>query len=179
MGAFGDLYDEYYPRIFNYCLRRTANIAAAQDITSDVFMKALKGIRAYIDRGIPFSAWLYRIANRAVADHYRNSMHNGLDGEETERIIDRFGHGPEDDLEQAETELERNEEYLRLHRHISALDIKYQEVISLKYFEKKQIREIAEILGKREGTVKSLLSRGIDRLRRRMAKEGGTNDERE
>jgi RNA polymerase sigma-70 factor (ECF subfamily) len=71
-------------------------------------------------------------------------------------------------LIQAEEELRRNQEYLLLHQQLSILPSKYQEVITLRYFEKKQIKEISEILGKKEGTVKSLLHRGLEKLRKNL-----------
>jgi RNA polymerase sigma-70 factor (ECF subfamily) len=61
--AFGELYDQYYSRIFGYVLKRTANIEVAEDVTSEVFFKALKNLRQFRWRGVPFSSWLYRIAN--------------------------------------------------------------------------------------------------------------------
>ena len=74
----------------------------------------------------------------------------------------------EEELLEAEAELKRYEQYLALHDNIYRLDIKYQEVITLRFFENKQINEISEILGKREGTIKSLLHRGLKKLRELM-----------
>ena len=72
----------------------------------------------------------------------------------------------EEELLEAEVELKRHEQYLALHDNIYKLDIKYQEVITLRFFENKQINEISEILGKKEGTIKSLLHRGLKKLRK-------------
>lgn len=69
--AFGELYDFYYSKIFNYILRRTGDFELAQDITTAVFMKALDKIQGFTWRGLPFSAWLYRIASNEIADHFR------------------------------------------------------------------------------------------------------------
>jgi RNA polymerase sigma factor (sigma-70 family) len=71
--AFGELYDQHYARIFNYVLRRTASIESAQDITSEVFFKALKNLKRFRWRGIPFSSWLYRIASNEVASYWLSS----------------------------------------------------------------------------------------------------------
>jgi len=71
-------------------------------------------------------------------------------------------------LIEAEAELKRHEEFLTLHQSISKLSVKYQEVITLRFFEDKQVKQIGEILGKREGTVKSLLHRGLEKLRELM-----------
>ena len=75
---------------------------------------------------------------------------------------------PIDEVIEAEEELRRHEDFLLLHENIAKLSIKYQEAITLRFFENKQIKEIAEILGKREGTVKSLLHRGLEKLKKLM-----------
>ena len=74
----------------------------------------------------------------------------------------------ETEVIEAEEELEKHGDFLILHQSISRLPLKYQEVITLKFFENKQIKEIAEVLGKREGTVKSLLHRGLEKLKKLM-----------
>jgi len=74
----------------------------------------------------------------------------------------------ESEVLEAEEELRRHEDFLLLHENIAKLSIKYQEAITLRFFENKQIKEIAEILGKREGTVKSLLHRGLEKLKKLM-----------
>jgi RNA polymerase sigma-70 factor (ECF subfamily) len=75
---------------------------------------------------------------------------------------------PSDEITEAEEEMSRREEFLRLHKTLTGLPLKYQEVISLRFFEKKSIKDISQILGKKEGTVKSLLHRGLEQLRAHM-----------
>lgn len=162
--SFGVLYEEYYSPIYGYILRRTANIEIAEDITSEVFFKALNHLNRFQWRDIPFSAWLYRIASNEIANHHRRNNHNlpsipdisGLTLDQTQS---------DDELIKAEVELERYEEYLSLHACILKLPEKYQEVIALKFFENKHLKEIGEILGMREGTVKSLVHRAITKLK--------------
>jgi RNA polymerase sigma-70 factor (ECF subfamily) len=164
-GAFGELYDEYYGKIYSYILKRTANVAIAQDITSEVFLKALDNIKRFEWRGIHFSAWLYRIADNEINNSY---MHNSRlirlkeELEETARLLNI---SLEQEIEQAESHLSKQSQFLALHKCITQLPVKYQEVLTLKYFEKKKIREISLILGKSEGTVKSLLHRGVKKLK--------------
>ncbi len=165
--AFGQLYDQNFGRIFGYVLRRTASVPVAQDVTSEVFFKALKNLGKFRWQGIPFSAWLYRIASHEIANHYRKK------GREAAHAMsalgeDRAGNPLSVETTHAEDILMRHEEYLSLHMAITQLPPKYQEVITLRYFEDKQIREIAQIIGKREGTVKSLLHRGLERMRNLM-----------
>ncbi|MFC1958771.1 RNA polymerase sigma factor [Chloroflexota bacterium] len=164
--AFGSLYELYYLNIFGYVLRRTANIQVAEDVTSEVFFKALKNIAKFNWRGIPFSAWLYRIATNEIASYFRHGKKSQVRWENiAESDMDSIP-SSEEELLEAETELKRYEQYLALHESIYRLDIKYQDVITLRFFENKQINEISEILGKREGTVKSLLHRGLKKLRK-------------
>ncbi len=166
--AFGELYDEHYSRIFGYVLRRTASVEVAEDVTSEVFFKALDKLGQFRWRGIPFSAWLYRIASREIATSFRKGHRQQAVLREYYDSAAVADPSAEDELVRAEAQLQRHREYLALHETVARLAPKYQEVIALRFFEGKQIREIGEILGKREGTVKSLLHRGIEKLRKRM-----------
>lgn len=166
--AFGELYNEYYSQIFGYVLRRTASIDVAQDITSEVFFKALKNIKQFQWRDIPFSAWLYRIASHEIANNFRKNKRRRVLAEEVANSANTSSISVEAEIAQAETELQKHEGFISIHKNISKLPIKYQEVITLRFFEKKQLKEIGTILGKREGTIKSLLHRGLERLRTLM-----------
>ena len=143
--AFGELYDEYYARIFNYVLRRTASIESAQDITSEVFFKALKNIKRFRWRGIPFSSWLYRIAANEIANYFRNHRHVQYDLEVVFNSSNMANPSAETEILEAEAELKRNEEFLVLHENIPRLSVKYQEVLTLRFFENKPLKEIGEL----------------------------------
>ena len=166
--AFGALYDEYYGKIFGYALRRTASIASAQDVTSEVFFKALRNIKGFQWRGIPFSAWLYRIASHEIANIYAGNGHDRVLTEELKHSLELEDASLEAEAAEAETLLQKQADFLAVHASLSKLPARYQEVIALRFFEKKPLGEIAQILGKREGTVKSLLHRGLERLRKLM-----------
>jgi RNA polymerase sigma-70 factor (ECF subfamily) len=169
--AFGLLYDAYYTKIFGYVQRRTADISSAEEITSDVFCRALENIKRYEWRNIPFSAWLYRIASNEIVNHYRRENRNN---HHTNLYIGNGDNCPNSlkvELSQAQDEMKTFENYLDLHRGISRLPVKYQEVIVLRFFEEKQLNEIALIMRKSENTVKTLLYRGLARLRRILNKE--------
>ncbi len=163
--AFGSLYDIYYPQISGYILRRTANVQIAQDITSEVFYKALKNIGRFRWLGIPFSAWLYRIANNETARYFRYGKNGQVCLDDVSEYDVEYSPSAEEELIEAEADLQRHEQYLALHENIRKLDVKYQEVITLRFFENKQINEISAILGKPEGTVKSLLHRSLGKLK--------------
>ena len=166
--TFGKLYDQYYLQIFRYILKRTAGIEVAQDITSTVFFKALSNIHKFRWNGVSFSAWLYRIANNEIANHFRKNRHGNEEVEKYVNSIELALPSPESELLAAEVKLQKYEKFLILHQSIATLPVRYQEVIVLRYFENKHIHEICEILGKREGTVKSLLHRGLGLLRNSM-----------
>src|SRR5690606_28369171 len=118
-------------------------------------------------RGIRFRAWLYRVAHNEMVSHYRkNNRIVSL-----EKYIASTGIEPsaeldiEDEIIAAEEKLRQHQIFLQVQADIQKLAPKYQEVLHLRYFENLSIRDISEVTGKREGTVKSLLSRGITRLR--------------
>ncbi len=162
--AFGLLYDKYYKQIFGYILKRTADIDLAQDLTSETFFKSLKSLDRFRWRNIPFSAWLYRIANNEIINYFRKKKTIPL-----EKIPEPIANSdPSGEIIQAEKELERHQDFLTLQKKILKLSFKYQEVITLRFFEKKEIKEINEILGKKEGTIKSLLHRGLEQLKNFM-----------
>ena len=166
--AFAQLYDQYYPKIFGYVLRRSANIEAAQDITSETFLKALGKLWQFQWRNVPFSSWLYKIAANETNQYFRKAEYRkSVSLEELqERGLELLSsHDPEGELIEAQEKLKQHQDFLEIQKKIVQLPAKYQEVIALRFFEKKQINEIAEILGKREGTIKSLLHRALDKLR--------------
>jgi RNA polymerase sigma-70 factor (ECF subfamily) len=166
--AFGLLYDEYYNKIFGYVLRRTASINITQDITSEVFYKALKNISKFKWRAVPFSAWLYRIATNEIADHYNRNSRNKLLEVDIQSVFDLSQDSVEAEVEQAERDFRKQKDILVIHSIICQLPVQYQEIIALRYFEKKGLSEIAGILGKREGAVKSLLHRSLKKMRKIM-----------
>lgn len=168
--AFGELYDIYYDQIFGYALRHTADIDVAKDITSAVFFKALKSIKKFRWQGVQLSHWLYRIANREIVDRYNKGKREVRYGHNTSGLLET--HDVREEMVLGREELRKHDDYLDLQSYISKLPSKYQEVITLSYFEDMDMGEIARILRKPEGTVKSLLHRGIDRLRKMMEPQG-------
>jgi RNA polymerase sigma-70 factor (ECF subfamily) len=171
--AFAQLYDQNYSAILNYCIRRTGNVELAKDITAETFIEALKNIRRFEGWGISFSAWLYRVAGNEIASYFRKKTYKAVSLEylrESQGFEPVALREPKDELIAAEEELARHQEFLACRRQISQLPLKYQEVITLRFFAGKSHKEIAGILGKPEGTVKSLLHRGLERLRRQLDK---------
>jgi RNA polymerase sigma-70 factor (ECF subfamily) len=170
--AFGRLYEQNYPAILNYCMRRTGDVELAQDITAETFVKALKNIRRFEWRSISFSAWLYRIAGNELASYFRKKSYKAVSLDylrESQGLEPVSLHELEDELIAAQEKLARHQEFLACRQQVSKLPLKYQEVIALRFFAGKSLKEIAEILGKPEGTVKSLLHRGLERLRNQLS----------
>ena len=166
--AFAELYDQYYPKIFGYVLRRTANLEAAQDITSETFLKVLNKLWQFRWRNISFSSWLYKIATNEVNQYFRKFEYKrsvSLEELQEQGFEPVSPHDPESELIEAQEKLKQHQDFLEIQKRIVQLPAKYQEVIALRFFEQKQIKEISEILGKKEGTIKSLLHRAVERLR--------------
>jgi RNA polymerase sigma-70 factor, ECF subfamily len=173
--AFGAIFDKYYPKILAYTIRRTGSVVAAEEIVSETFIKAFKNLSKFHWQGISIEAWLFRIAINEIRMYFRSQgTVTSLD-----EMYQREGFEPQADynlaqeLLEAQDRLERHEQFVRARHIIGNLPAKYQDVLLLRYIEKKKISEIAQILGKREGTVKSLLSRGLTRLRDALANESG------
>lgn len=166
--AFGILYEKYYSKIYRYILHRTANVQVSLDITSNVFIKALEHIESYEWRNFPFSSWLYKIAGNEVNDYFSQKKKGPAS---LDRLMDQKGFEPQDwlDLEEqtqrAEKELREYKDFLHIQKIMCTFDVEDQEILTLRFFEGKKIREIAEIIGKKEGTVKSQVSRLITKIR--------------
>lgn len=167
--VFGQLFESYYPQIFGYVLKRIGDVAIAQDITSEVFAKALQRLWQFRWRNVSFSVWLYKIAVNEASYYFRKQRLKSIP---FDRLLDESGIAAADDLEaelvEAQEALERYQDFLYIQQQISQLPIPYQEVLTLRFFDNKKIREICDILDKKERTVKSLLSRGLAQLRARM-----------
>ena len=166
--AFAKLYDQYYPKIFGYVLRRTVTLEAAEDITSETFLKALRKLWQFRWRNISFSSWLYKIATNEINQYFRKAEYKKSASlqELQEQGFELISpHDPESELIEAQEKLKQYQDFLEIQEKIVRLPAKYQEVIALRFFEQKQIKEIAEILGKKEGTIKSLLHRAVEKLR--------------
>jgi RNA polymerase sigma-70 factor (ECF subfamily) len=171
--AFGVLFDLYYPKIINYVVHRVGDAAVGQDITSVIFFKAWHGLPKFKWRGLPFSAWLYRIASNEVNSYFRRKKYQPAS---LDALFEETGfempseHDIEGDRIAFEDALARHEDYVLVRAFLIELPLKYQEVLALRFFEDKPIKDIAYITGKNENTVKSLLARGTNKLRRNFSK---------
>ncbi len=152
--AFGELYEKYVSNIYNYVYYRTGDNVEAEDLTARVFFQALTHIQGYTNRGVPFSAWLYRIAHNIVANWYRDKSHHRL------VPLDLVESQLEDEADTSDID-ERND----VRRLIGDLPPDRQHLIVLKYVEDLSNAEIGKIMGRSEGAVKALLFRTLRSLR--------------
>jgi RNA polymerase sigma-70 factor (ECF subfamily) len=156
--AFGQLYERYADKIYNYVYYRTGNPADAEDLTARVFMRAMKHISSYDDRGVPFSAWLYRIAHNLVANWYRDRSRRKIMSLDDVSQWNFHEEGPES-LAQF---LEDREALLATIRRLPA---DRQELLILKFVERLSNKEIGDIMDRSEGAIKSLYHRTLLFLR--------------
>ncbi len=159
--AFGRLYEQYVTRIFNYVYYRTGNLHDAEDLTERVFMRAMRHIGNYRSRGVPFSAWLYRIAHNLVANWHRDMQRRREIPLQDAYPLPVGRDHPEDRL----LEREQREALLRV---IRDLPPERQQLLILKFVERLSNAEIGAIMGRSEGAIKSLYHRTLTVLRAEM-----------
>ncbi len=153
---FGALYDRHFQQIYRFVYSRMREQTAAEDVTSEVFMKALKAIPRYQDTGRPFAAWLYQIAVNAIADRYRMQRPS----QPLEDFHDLSVGGPAlEDL------AAHRDEVRRIWSLVETLPHQQRTALVLKFQEDMKIEDIAVAMGKTPGAVKLLIHRGVSRLR--------------
>lgn len=156
--AFGALYERYVERIFNYVYYRTGNLHDAEDLSARVFQRAMNHIHNYTDRGVPFSAWLYRIAHNLVANWHRDRSRK------QEIALSELAVVPSSE-DRPETVLVRSQDQDSLMRLIRQLPAERQALLILKFVENLSNAEIGQIMGRSEGAIKSLYHRTLLALR--------------
>lgn len=163
---FQILYDRYFSAIFNFIFRRIDDEEITADLTSQTFLKALGNLKKYKYKGVPFSAWLYKIASNEVNRHYRvvkKKLVYSFDEAEFENLIEQ----------NREEEVEIDIEYIiRQMQSMCETDI---EVLELRFFEEKSFAEVAFILGISEANAKMRTYRAVDKLKKFL--KGGKDDQ--
>lgn len=152
---FGALYDIHFERIYAFVARRVRDRDKAEDLTADVFHKALAHLKSYTWTGAPFGAWLFRIATNAISDQSKRSAHEPSLREDPPEPSG----GPEQEAFEARA---------RLFRLVEKLPSDQRRVVFERFVEQRSIREIAQQLGKSEGAVKQLQFRALEKLRSQM-----------
>jgi len=172
---FGELYENNFERVYAYIARRVGNREEAQDLTAEVFHQALANLARYEWRGLPFAAWLLRIASNAIADSWKSKAREQ-------------GNPSSDELLSHDIHMEDVEQRAKLFRLVTTLPSDQRRVIEMRFAQEKSIREIAKELGRTGGAVKQLQFRGLETLRDQLvassrkkpadksaSKSGGTN----
>jgi RNA polymerase sigma-70 factor, ECF subfamily len=162
--AFGQLYERYADRIYNYIYYRTSNQADAEDLTARVFMRAMKHMPNFEYQGVPFSAWLYRIAHNLVANYHRDRSRRKIIA--LEDIIPWYA---DDEGPEIVAQLMEDKEHLLA--AMRRLPADRQELLFLKFVERLTNAEIGDIMGRTEGAIKSLYHRTLLSLREEMARQ--------
>jgi len=153
---FGELYEIHFERVYAYIARRVQDRAETEDLTADVFQQALANLKRFEWRGIPFAAWLFRIAANLITDRWQRSGREIADEERVEAA------------QVSPTEIERVERQATLFRLVDSLPAEQQRVVVLRFVEQKSIKEVAREIRKTEGAVKQLQFRALSNLRARM-----------
>ncbi|MEN0004415.1 MAG: sigma-70 family RNA polymerase sigma factor [Bacteroidota bacterium] len=156
---FRPLYNRYYDPIFRFVFRRTADESLTADICSQVFLKAMQRLPKYEFKGVPFSAWLYRIASNEVAQHFRNSQKNRVVSIEEKDFSDMM-----DEVNEPQNELSR-EQLLQALDQLKEADL---QLIELRFFEQRPFKEIADIVGITESNAKVKTYRILERLKKKL-----------
>jgi RNA polymerase sigma-70 factor (ECF subfamily) len=166
--AFGPLYERYVGRIYNYIYYRTGDHQDAEDLTARTFYRALKHMSGYVDRGAPFSAYLYRIAHNVVANWHRDTSRRQIISLDELVMGTLKREGP------ASLAEEREEQDLLL-QVVRRLPPERQKLLILKFVEQMRNAEIAAVMGRTEGAIKSLYHRTLVALRAELthAQTGG------
>jgi RNA polymerase sigma-70 factor (ECF subfamily) len=157
---FRPLYERYYEPIYRFVYRRTSDSDLSADLSSQVFLKALQRLSGYEYRGVPFSAWLFRIASNEIAQHFRDSRNQRTVSVEDHTLV-----------EVAE-EMELDEDLWQVEDLIGAMDLLKPsdiEVIELRFFEQRPFKEVAEILGITESNAKVKTYRILERLKKHLS----------
>ena len=157
--AFAQLYEVHFDRIYRYVVLRIGNEMEAEDLTQQVFLKALKSISAFKWKGAPFSAWLFRIAHNQIVDYLRKRKKHMADP--LEEAVTMSNSNPQ-------SEVERKLDIERLLSATQRLTEAQREVISLRFTSELSIAEVARVMGKSEGAVKALQHSAIVALRKRL-----------
>jgi RNA polymerase sigma-70 factor (ECF subfamily) len=159
--AFGQIYDEYAWRIFRFMLAQVREPSDAEDLTSQVFLKVLRSLSRYEERGVPFGAWLFRIARTTLIDSGRRAR--------PAVSLDQMSHQPRaDDQRDA---LARAADAVDIRAALDLLSPDQRDVILLRFFAELSVREVGLLLGKAPGSVAVLQHRAMGRLRRHLGDE--------
>ncbi len=165
--AFSELYNLYFGRVYRYVRLRVGNQPDAEDLTSMVFLRAWNAIDHFTPKHeASFAGWLFKLAHSLVVDRYRRAR--DMTSLDAELSLDA-----DDPRATAEAELDWQLTVAELHQALKALTDEQRKVVVLRFVEGRSAREVGDIMGKQEGTVRGMQFRAIVALRRAMGAGGG------
>jgi RNA polymerase sigma-70 factor, ECF subfamily len=157
------LYDEYYRKVARYVFVRIGDRSEAEDLASEVFVKALDSLKTYQERGLPMQAWLFRIAHNLVVDHLRKATRQKAVPLEDTQIYDES-----DPVTAAETNLEM----ARVNQAMQSLTEEQREVVRLRFFGGLTSKEVSKVLDKSDGAVREMQRASLEKLRHLLNEAG-------
>jgi RNA polymerase sigma-70 factor, ECF subfamily len=160
--AFGDLYESHAPAIFRYLFSHLDNQMDAEDLTGEVFLKAWRSLPKYTERGVPFLAFLFRIARNILVDHYRKNNH--LETKDPEEMDEYAAEGISEPIEVVGSNIEHQKILRVLHR----LRPDYQSVLTLRFISDLSPEETAQVLNRSVGAIRVLQHRALVVLRKEL-----------
>jgi RNA polymerase sigma-70 factor (ECF subfamily) len=156
--ALNELYRRYANAVFRYIFYRINDAAAAEDLTGDVFVKAIEGLPSYQETGRPFESWLYSIARARVIDYYRR--------QQVRRSAPLNEALAADERADPDALAVQRDEIRRVQAALGQITEEQQQVVLLRFINGRSLLEVAEILGRSEGAIKALQHRALAALRR-------------
>ncbi|MFY9618495.1 MAG: sigma-70 family RNA polymerase sigma factor [Pyrinomonadaceae bacterium] len=172
---FIEVYEEYFDLVYAYVARRTRSRDDAEDMTAEVFRKALENLSRFKWTGAPFGAWLLRIASNLIADRAKRAARergsSARVGEGVDAPSQTVGlpRSQPTARQAQQTDLEEAERRGHLFRLVESLSGDQRSVVVMRFAEEKSIREIADEMGRTEGAVKQLQFRALENLRKRLS----------
>ena len=163
--AISYLYETYLQAIFEYIRYRVDSTPLAEDLTAEVFLRMVRNLPGYEEKGIPFRAWLYRIAANLLIDHYRQQ-----DKKRTIALSEEF----ESDDTDPVNRLAEEEKFLRLRQALRTLPTDYQDLLVLRFVEELPHAEIAKIMNKTAMALRAMQHRALKALALELEKMGQT-----
>jgi RNA polymerase sigma-70 factor (ECF subfamily) len=160
--AFGELYERYRQPLYRYCLARSESPHEAEDLVSEVFLKAMESLQRYRDQGLPFIAFLYRVARNAAIDRSRKDRSSSLFDMTVE---------PRSAVD-VEAEASRSADMAAVLGAMRKIKPEYREVILLRFVEGYSAADVAKLLEKGEKAIWNLQQRGLERLRIELRRSG-------
>ena len=163
--ALSEFYEQYVDRVFRYIVIRVGNHHDSEDLTEEVFLRALQSISKFNYKGAPLAAWLFRIAHNIIVDHWRRTRGREMNSLDDAMEVSEPGADPEEGLE-----LFSDTQGLR--KAMEGLTERQREVLTLRFGADLSIVETAKVMGRKEGTIKALQHNALAALRRLVDREG-------